>query len=179
MAAEIPCRLSAFAHARSSALASFFLVRSAASCAARRASSGSANVPAPSAMRASRRAAAIRTRARVTSGAIGDLSAPEVCDPEATATQPSCVGPRQRGIQKCHLGVQIPYRRSRPSGREAIADARIGPYVARTVRRLDLAAQIGDLPTQHLRLVAVCLSPNRDQQIAVGHQAAAVARKRS
>ena len=62
--------------------------------------------------------------------------------------------------------------------REAVADAGLGPDVARTVRLLDLAAQVGDVRAQRRHVVGVALPPHRHQQRRVRHQPAAVLHQR-
>src|SRR5438445_6346176 len=65
------------------------------------------------------------------------------------------------------------------SAGEAVADSRIGADQLGAATGLDLAAQVGDVGTQHLGIVGVARSPHLLQQVAVGHQAAPVADQQS
>ena len=59
------------------------------------------------------------------------------------------------------------------SGREAVADAGIRADVARAVaRRLELAAQVGDVRPQDVGGVGVLRAPHLGEQRAVRHAAA-------
>src|SRR5512132_794892 len=65
------------------------------------------------------------------------------------------------------------------SGQEAVADAGIGANQPRTVGRLDLSPQVGDVGAQRRRVAGVALAPDLREQGAVGQQPPAVAHERA
>ena len=65
------------------------------------------------------------------------------------------------------------------TGREPVADAGLRPDQTRPVPGVDLAPEVRHVRAQHLGVVGVAGAPDRDEQLAMGQQPAAVARERS
>ena len=87
-------------------------------------------------------------------------------------------GRRRHWAACCPRRVGRRRPRAAVSGRKAVADARLGADVSRPPGRLDLAPEVGDVGPQHLGVLGVAGTPDRIQQVAVGHQPPAVAGER-